>query len=1283
MRGTSGFGPRPGGDDSYAAGNGGSYSDKQFGLLYDSNERDREMRNGPRFGHGGDDMRNDPGPGGYSGDVKGNRYRAPPHAPPMHVSNGPPAEHERWNNDPGMPSFGNEHHVHHGEHVHNHGNHVHHDSRYSEEFWGRPASEGSNRLGGGVTVRHGDDNSSRYGDSDESRQGYGHGHGFRPRFHAEHGSGGDMHGRQDWQKPPHERDNSFEHTRHSDGPRPLFDNFRPHPDDSYGSNDGPSHHFHSKHHLDESKSGSDSDLFLPPKRTKLMEHHDQQPSHLHKSNRVPDLKVKQEKLDFAPPKQPVMNRLGPPSLSEGEYNDRHGPPADIHSRLGPVQRQDTPDLRTQLSERMARPTSPVAPPRPLFPPPATTSRPPEAARSRDKALPTLEVPDYLLPSGGSPSPMQTSNTGGAKTVVDKPTEQSKSRPRVGLKDPRKSSKVVAIKRPVPKSSKGKIAKSCGQRNGKASAKHSSTVPTQSPSSATVNSITNKVAPQSDSANNRPIMSLPSTKSSLVLNGPANATKPLPLLGKELAVPASESHSTAVSTCDVVSSAGSATVCEHSGKASSTKPPVSGYLATMGDVPVVPATVVSSHSSNIRSPLISVIKSSESERKQESDTEGSECGLVIDEDVNVHGLEFSNRLSPLTGKGSPIISRNINPMHLDSPDKERVCKKARSISLVELGPDLVQKLSDASEVDLLHRLYESMKILLRSINGQDSWHRDLVTRIHSLFGSYSIGSVKGPTKLKDIYKMELSHLHKSCGSNVSKWQEQIRRFNLLASTLPKNKEGARVDTKEENARKSTEKASADFVTSAKSTSSSEMVANEVAAVGDQLPLSSTSIGINDTRDFGNSALSTGIPPLATDLGEKGNDICNGDGMDDCDLRVKKLANGEAVGISDGEGSSGERSMSVCSTASNEDFVTQELERRVSNHKVDGFGAEANRNAGDTPSDDVGDDAKKIVQRRSLSPGELTPSPSPPSAVVESGVKGNVVAPSRPSGVQGNSAVADSSGAYQKPSTCASRPKRKFRPSPPRSTRRRSHHVLPNYSHGSKLQGRKHSRERFRSSRRSRSPNLRPRQWSSKSPIRSRSRTRRRSGSYPHQQPQKSKGKPEDDDDDDDLELLQLKKEAILSIMQKPEIVKEQEDDVHTESGLSVEPSSSELATSPKVSSDTHEESDGKNEVRTSEVNDSGGAEKLPPSPSPPPPPSPPPQLLPVMKSHSDTSHVRKPHSLNSSRAGSCLSSPVGSPALSFQADASSDDASKKDKSKAKAVVKSVSIKVICRSYLEST
>lgn len=636
--------------------------------------------------------------------------------------------------------------------------------------------------------------------------------------------------------------------------------------------------------------------------------------------------------------------------------------------------------------------------------------------------------------------------------------------------------------------------------------------------------------------------------------------------------------------------------------------------------------------------------------QDSDSDKeSDCGLVIDEDAYLCDSEGSEGFEEGVTESAPTVgvqprdeSEEGCPTIWDTGESEGELGEAAGGSLAEhpsvqstigvrtdrntmriacsmLSRILINQLGN--EGNLLQKLYDAMKILVRFLNGRHSWHLTFVGHIRKMFHSYRIASAPSPTKLKDQFRFELKHLRNLCGSNVLLWQEQIQRFCLLALTFPKNKEDKRVEgfadtvvVKESNlvivissddeesgtvGKGGKPLHSAVCVKSEPTTCTSEIGSNPQA--GDSV-MELSGVGNAKRGGLGGAVVNVGrearrrvdsnqpdtelnvvaVGPIELVHANSGQDLGIGQGPSS----GQEGSIGQAVS-SDKECSDGECSMSVCSTLSNSFDVDESGSRHAEdecgpdlrrwNHAEEqlryqqekcsvelriGTDAQADRLLGGNDVEIMETEISKppegprppetppntpprpptpdspFPRVASLSPGELTPSPpsSPkPTSRKKSPASQISTSASVPNKDQ-SARVGASHSSQHLP------PKRKgVKPIRPRAHKPSAYRSPPSGISRSRIRfprrSGSRSRDRYRHSKRSRSPNPGGRQRTSRSPlghIHGRVGRRRSLSASPDRGNSKGKLKQQRKKlEEEDLELLQLKKEVILSIMQKPE------------------------------------------------------------------------------------------------------------------------------------------------------
>ena len=345
---------------------------------------------------------------------------------------------------------------------------------------------------------------------------------------------------------------------------------------------------------------------------------------------------------------------------------------------------------------------------------------------------------------------------------------------------------------------------------------------------------------------------------------------------------------------------------------------------------------------------------------DSGKESDDCGLVIDEEAYLCDSESSEDEIPkpavLAGE-HPAIRRPAEESsegHLTVWDSEgdisaagserkvrlpaaapgragdtHTDRKTLRIACSMLSRTFIQQLNN--EGNLLQKLYDAMKILVRFMNGRDAWHLRFVRHIRKMFHSYCIGSARSPTKLMDQFRLELKHLRSLCGVNVLLWQEQIQRFSLLALTFPKNKEDKRMEGFAESVLVTGIKSGKEVIVISDDDDDEGSwpkgagregapllctlsVKSEPAMYGSESPRPKES-GAGNARGVGIDQSIRQSQPVVREVTMKPTGIEKpGEGSSGVS-RSARLGSTVEQGVTDKEGSDGECSMSVCSTLSN--------------------------------------------------------------------------------------------------------------------------------------------------------------------------------------------------------------------------------------------------------------------------------------------------------------------------------------------------------------------------------
>ncbi len=493
------------------------------------------------------------------------------------------------------------------------------------------------------------------------------------------------------------------------------------------------------------------------------------PHHYHHSRAD---SIKQEHISPPPPPKPHMiDRLGP-SLSQSEPEDslnlsggevsitqRLGP-ATIEARLGPAlsgqNDPSLPDLREKLNERK-KTVSPLFPSpsadissQHVFPPPPSNTPPPSDFPSLSPSLPLFPPPpddnllsdiEMLKSTDARVSMVQRSSVITPPMVVSHPSDRSDS----GRSSKSSSSTVggnqsktrlfssVRSRLSTKESRQRSVSStSLGLRTRTSSSRKSGKKEIETVKEANTDLKITPVLPKAQSAVTPELPREPKLKN--------------------------KTDSVASSVC---TSLDAATPFSHS------NPPP----------PPLPVSMLGYSASVVKNILSSETRMSLPFATFGSESEDSDHGLVIDEDARI-------RSSPAPLPETRELEPPSCPALKDSMGKEDAVSIYSSI----LGPTLIRQLSAPTGINLLQRLYDSIIVIQRLLTRQCTGQLQLISRIRALFNSYSISSANLLGKAKDLYKTELLHLKKKCGDNVSKWQEKIRRFNLLASKLPQSEAG---------------------------------------------------------------------------------------------------------------------------------------------------------------------------------------------------------------------------------------------------------------------------------------------------------------------------------------------------------------------------------------------------------------------------------------------------------------------------------------------------------------
>ena len=166
------------------------------------------------------------------------------------------------------------------------------------------------------------------------------------------------------------------------------------------------------------------------------------------------------------------------------------------------------------------------------------------------------------------------------------------------------------------------------------------------------------------------------------------------------------------------------------------------------------------------------------------TSGSEAEPCSTPTSSVSGTPSTTPLKANSRQDSLRVSRRHDVL----PASQRARKVAAGI----IGTVLVDQLvSDSnSEHDLLRRLFKAVVLVTERLKWRykSKWATPyFILYFNRAFKGFATSTLtrqrNTPTEL---FKAELKALKKVCGSDVSKWKEQIQRYVLLANTLPKEK-----------------------------------------------------------------------------------------------------------------------------------------------------------------------------------------------------------------------------------------------------------------------------------------------------------------------------------------------------------------------------------------------------------------------------------------------------------------------------------------------------------------
>ena len=491
----------------------------------------------------------------------------------------------------------------------------------------------------------------------------------------------------------------------------------------------------------------------------------------------------------------------------------------------------------------------------------------------------------------------------------------------------------------------------------------------------------------------------------------------------------------------------------------------------------------------------------------------------------------------------------------------------------------------SELGLLQRLYDSIKRLIVFVNGTGTWWEKWMERIRVVFKSYCISQAVRPTNARTLFKKELTMLKSVCNTDLGKWQEQISRYCSLCSTLPKSPsdiwwEDLQINGTEGGVGSEVNEAGERSDVNEMSTRSGTVLAPVKRRGGvtvrkergyEVLVIDSSDEGEVFSEDEARSVSLRIKQESVEDAIPQGNKTLQAEKPAESHPKVGKLESVPETGKEteaaqgdnssaavqdsafDPEASCGEGSMSVCSVAS-DDADFQLLD------KCQPQPAES----ASTASLDTTPSASLDTISTTISTPKLSDSEKDTSGPIEASKEVNMGAPvSSPAPSLSSGELTPTPPSSPKP---CHRPRPRSReksfsrsPSPPSGSRRSTHHALSRRREDGPSRARKplplptayrrcyrrsrsRSRERRRYSRRSGSPVQRSRKRSSRSSLdrscerKERRRSRSSSIGYGRAKPRTTgRGRAQRrEEDEEDLELLQLKKEVILSIVQKPNV-----------------------------------------------------------------------------------------------------------------------------------------------------
>ena len=164
---------------------------------------------------------------------------------------------------------------------------------------------------------------------------------------------------------------------------------------------------------------------------------------------------------------------------------------------------------------------------------------------------------------------------------------------------------------------------------------------------------------------------------------------------------------------------------------------------------------------------------------------------------VSSSDAEHRATPESSCSSEIsktsITRNIFAetfarRRSNPPASQRARKLATSVISTKLVELLVE--GEEMEQDLLRRFFKAVVLVTERLKWK---HKNksatpiFLSYYKKMFEGFVTATISHRENIPtDLFKDELKALQKECGPYVSKWREQLKRFILLANTLPKDK-----------------------------------------------------------------------------------------------------------------------------------------------------------------------------------------------------------------------------------------------------------------------------------------------------------------------------------------------------------------------------------------------------------------------------------------------------------------------------------------------------------------